>query len=144
MTASSLLGVGLWRKNPTADFVTYGTDIRDFGEMYSANDTFKTIARQIALFNQGGTNTHLVFQYAYHKLVTEKVTYDNIVIISDNESWSLAHARGIYSHLMQVANELGLHYKDAGITAPKIFNSGFKLLRISSMVFKSCPKPSRA
>lgn len=122
LDAASLLGVGLWRSNPTADFVTYGSDIRDFGQMYSANDTFKTILRQITLLNQGSTNTGLVFQYAYHKLVTEKVTYDNIVIISDNESWSLAHLRGNYSHLLQVSNELGLHYQDAGITPPKVFN----------------------
>lgn len=122
LDAASLLGVGLWRSNPTADFVTYGSDIRDFGQMYSANDTFKTILRHITLLNQGSTNTGLVFQYAYHKLVTEKVAYDNIVIISDNESWSLAHVRGNYSHLLQVSNELGLHYQDAGITPPKVFN----------------------
>lgn len=122
LDASSLLGVGLWRSNPDADFVTYGNDVRDFGQMYSSRDTFKTITQQIRLLNQGSTNTYMVFQYAYHKLTTEKVAYDNIVIISDNESWSLAHQRGNYSHLLQVANDLATHYKELGIKAPKVFN----------------------
>lgn len=122
LDASSLLGVGLWRSNPDADFVTYGSDIRDFGQMYSSRDTFKTITQQIRLLNQGCTNTYMVFQYAYHKLATEKVVYDNIVIISDNESWSLAHSRGNYSHLLQAANDLAIHYKESDIKAPKVFN----------------------
>lgn len=122
LDASALLGVGLWHSNPNSDFITYGTNVKVFSGAFSPYDSFKTLTQQIRNLDQGGTDTSLVFQFAHMRNITDNVQYDNIVIISDNESWSGAQRRGCYSQLLHIANEMGSHYTQKGIKVPKVFN----------------------
>lgn len=66
-------------KKTVSDVITYDTDVV-FME-FSKNDSVMSIIQKLYRFYGWGTQTSLVFS-------TAKKAYDNIVIISDNESWA--------------------------------------------------------
>lgn len=79
---ASIFAAALMKAND-ADLILYDTQVKE-SKTLRMNPVL-TIAREIqAQANGGGTNTSLVFQYAYQT----KKKYDRIIILSDNESWA--------------------------------------------------------
>lgn len=120
LTAAAILAAGLWKANPNAVFAVYGTNI-GLIDGVSPLDSLSTIVAKIKSYNHGSTNTHLVFESAEHFLKTTGSAFANIVVISDNESWSTQ--TGFYhGHLMTKVNSMGAEYVSRNLPVPKIFN----------------------
>lgn len=82
MDKASIFGATLYKKHPNADLILYDTQVKELalGDRMPVVDLAKIIKDNAM---GGGTQTALVFAYAKHKGV-----YDRIIIVSDNESWS--------------------------------------------------------
>lgn len=81
--AATLFAIALKKANPDASIYLYNTDIGRID--ISHRDTYKTSAETIRRHTTGGgTDTPLCFR----ALARLQIQADNIVILSDNESWS--------------------------------------------------------
>lgn len=79
---ASIFGATLAKANPNSEVILYDTAVKEF--VVSSRTPVIDIARRIEEeATGGGTNTSLVFEYAYRN----GKQYDRFIIISDNESW---------------------------------------------------------
>lgn len=95
---ASIFGATLLKANKNSDVILYDTRVKELG--VSSRLPVVDLADHIIRACQGGgTDTSLVFSYAY----TKKIVYDRIIIISDNESW-VHNAQFAYT---QYKNKMG-------------------------------------
>lgn len=86
----SIFGATLIKANPDASFILYDTQVKELP--LSSRSPVMDLSNTMKAHNMGGgTNTALVFQYAF-----QKGGYDRIIIISDNESWA-SNAQHMYT-----------------------------------------------
>ena len=85
--AAALFGSAVLRRNPGSKLIA--VDTRLHTPRMSGRDTVLTTAGNLAKFGGGGTNLSLVGEY----LNKSNEKYDNVIVISDNESWA---DRGYY------------------------------------------------
>ncbi len=101
---AALIACSLLRNNKSASLIGFDMAGRHYGigsHSFTSNvegvyemdvnpfDSVLTNARRISL-NGGGTDVSLPFQY----LLKNKMKVDNIVLLSDNESWTSSHYNG--------------------------------------------------
>lgn len=82
LTVAALMASALQRKNPNAIVKAFDTTLHSSGL-----DSKKTIlenAKILASFRGGGTDVSLGFKW----IANNKMNVDNIILISDNESWA--------------------------------------------------------
>ena len=80
---AAIFAATLLKANITSDVILYDTSIKEFTSTSRA--PVVDIADRIMKDAMGGgTQTSLVFQYAFQK----KTLYDRFIILSDNESWN--------------------------------------------------------
>lgn len=89
---AAIFGATLLKANSNADVVLYDTSIKEF-QGSGRTPVVDLADRIIEGAMGGGTETSLVFQYAYQK----RVKYDRFIIISDNESWNEYSVQRIYN-----------------------------------------------
>ena len=83
----SIFGMSLFKKCYDVDFILYDTSIKELNisKRSILLDLVETAKRENM---GGGTNTSLVYSYATeNNTQINSIVYDNIIIISDNESW---------------------------------------------------------
>src|SRR5690606_4913504 len=96
---ASIFGATLAKANADADVILYDTQIKEFA--LSSRVPVVDIADRIQ--NEamgGGTETSLVFRYAYSK----GIKYNRFIIISDNESWNEYSVQFTYNEYKKETN----------------------------------------
>lgn len=78
---AAMFGASISRRCEDVRLVTFDTDIRS--ELVNPKDSILTLANKLAA-NGGGTNISLVLDH----IERNKLEVDNVIIISDNESWA--------------------------------------------------------
>lgn len=90
---ASIFAATLAQSNPDADVILYDTNV----QLLSINGRAPVIDVAEKLMGAamgGGTQTSLVFQFAFEK----KKNYDRFVILSDNESWNEHSVQSAYNN----------------------------------------------
>lgn len=96
---ASIFGATLAKANADADVILYDTQIKEFA--LSSRVPVVDIADRIQ--NEamgGGTETSLVFRYAYSK----GIKYNRFIIISDHESWNEYSVQSAYNEYKKETN----------------------------------------
>lgn len=89
---ASIFGATLGKANVNSDVILYDTQIKEL--TLNSRVPVVDLAKRIESESMGGgTETSLVFKYAYSK----GIKYDRFVIISDNESWNEYSVQGTFN-----------------------------------------------
>lgn len=120
----SSIFAGALVKSNNADLILYDTDIKEV--RFLRNEPLLTISEKIQREAMGGgTETSLVFKYAFNK----GIKYNRIIILSDNESWNEYSVNDIYNQYKKI--------NDCYVYAIDIQGYGTKDLS-GSKVFQLC------
>ena len=95
----SIFASAMLKRSEDVNFILYDTKVKEIA--LSRRSTIIDMVKIIKGTEMGGgTNTELVFQYALNNPV-----YDNIIIISDNESWYGNRVQDGYNNYKKVATK---------------------------------------
>lgn len=82
---ASIFAAALVKSNDT-DLILYDTNLKEI--KFLRNEPVLTLAEKIQKEAMGGgTQTSLVYKYAFERLREGNLKYERIIILSDNESW---------------------------------------------------------
>lgn len=87
LQVASLMAASIMRKNPDCLPIAFDTKVYDLRKSLEARDTVLTNANKLSQFRGGGTNCALPLQILSQLADLDKVFFDTVIMISDNESW---------------------------------------------------------
>lgn len=90
MDIAALFAAALRIKNPNTDIILFNTNARRYAPRH---DTIMGIANDLSAMSNGGTDCSSAMKYICDNYASDRMP-DNIIMISDNESWAGVKANG--------------------------------------------------